>query len=91
MRKISFLYKFLFSQNAKTKKFLRTTEAFPIESYIKLLDYVDRPNPALSKEMRTSLTKSATILSVRNIFFQKKTKKKFLKFLSILFTGLIFK
>ena len=55
---------FLFRRNAKAKKFLRSNESFPIESYIKLLDFLDRQNPALSREMRTSLVNSATILSV---------------------------
>lgn len=60
------IYKiFLFSRNTKTKKFFQTNEVFPIESYIQLLDFVDRPNPALSRELRASLAKSATILSVR--------------------------
>jgi hypothetical protein len=53
----------LTTRNIKTKKFLEPNEVFPLESYIKLLDYVDRPNPALAKEMRASLTKSATILA----------------------------
>lgn len=51
----------------KTKKFLRPNEAFPMESYIKLLDFVDRPNPALTREMRASLGKSANILSVNRL------------------------
>ncbi len=58
----------LFRRNIKTKKFLESNEVFPLESYIKLLDFIDRPNPALTRDMRTSLTKSATILSV--ILFQ---------------------
>jgi len=53
----------LTTRNAKNKKFLQTNEVFPLESYIKLLDFVDRPNPALKKEIRASLTKSATVLS----------------------------
>ena len=36
-----------------------------MESYLKLLDFVDRPNPALTRDMRTSLTKSAITLSVK--------------------------
>ncbi|CAF1295956.1 unnamed protein product [Adineta steineri] len=51
------------TRDTKTKKFLRTNEIFPTESYVKLLDFVDRPNPALTKEMRTSLAKSANNLS----------------------------
>ncbi len=70
-RKIYFPHKkksldnLFFRRNAKTKKFLQTNEIFPIESYLKLLDFVDRPNPALTRDMRTSLTKSAMTLSVR--------------------------
>lgn len=50
--------------NSKTKKFLRSNEIFPIESYIQLLEFINRPNPALTKELRASLTKSALTLSV---------------------------
>ncbi|UJR27775.1 hypothetical protein I4U23_009047 [Adineta vaga] len=53
----------LTSRDVKNKKFLRTDEVFPVESYLKLLDFIDRPNPALTREMSASLTKSANTLS----------------------------
>ncbi|CAF4532713.1 unnamed protein product [Rotaria sp. Silwood2] len=53
----------LTTRNAKNKKFLPSNEVFPLESYIKLLDFVDQPNPALTRDMRTTLSKNAAILS----------------------------
>ncbi|CAF0734833.1 unnamed protein product [Rotaria sordida] len=50
------------TRNSKNKRFLESDEIFPIESYIKLLDFVDQPNPALTRDMRTILSKNATIL-----------------------------
>ncbi|CAF3328330.1 unnamed protein product [Rotaria socialis] len=51
------------TRHAKHKKFLQANETFPLESHIKLIDFVDQPNPALTRDMRTSLSKSATILA----------------------------
>ncbi|CAF3434189.1 unnamed protein product [Rotaria sp. Silwood1] len=53
----------LTTRNAKNKKFLQSNEIFPVESYIQLLDFVDQPNPALTRDMRTTLSKNVIILS----------------------------
>ena len=61
------------SLSAKSKKFLQSNGTFPMESFLKLLDFVDRPNPAVTKELNASLAKSSKTLSVSPIHFSSAT------------------
>ncbi|CAF1021461.1 unnamed protein product, partial [Adineta ricciae] len=75
----------LTSRDFKNKKFLRTDEVFPVESYVKLLDFIDRPNPALTREMRSSLAKSANILSELFVSNKKNLSKNSTEYFEALF------
>lgn len=55
---------FFFRRNLQNKKFFKSNEPFPVESYLRLLDLIDRAPPSLSKELRSTLSQSAAQLSV---------------------------
>lgn len=53
----------LTKRNLQNKKFFKSNEPFSIDSYVDLLDLLDRAPPSLSKESRSSLGQSAANLS----------------------------
>ena len=57
-------------RNLDNKKFFKSNERFNVESYVELLDLIDRAPPSLSKESRSTLSQSATNLGVTTLTFR---------------------
>lgn len=79
----------LTKRHSQNKKFFKSNEPFPIDSFVDLLDFLDRGQTTLSKELRSSLSQSAANLSEIFLINTKNVSTHAKQYFSELFPVLV--